>query len=219
MRGGGCPRGVFSVRRVKSFFYRSFSALLICGLIWGLAQGKGSPARLVRQGVEYLLTEDFTKNHDFSSLAARARAVWLRRGLEVQVSEPRPVGGGPAQLPDLPVTGRLVREFGWQEDRNGWPRFHEGVELAVPKGALVRAVLPGRVIRAAEVEGLGKVVIIEHEGGVSGLYGRLGRIGVRSGQEVAQGQVIGTAAGTFFRFELRQGNRLVDPILRLQHRP
>ncbi len=204
------PRRVLFRRRAKSLFYRSLFALVIFGLIWGLAQGEGTSAQLVREGAEYLLTE----NYNFSSLVDMVKTAWTRRGLEVRVSEPRPAD---PQLPDLPVTGELVRGFGWQEGEDSWPRFHEGIELRAPSGALVRAVLPGKVIRVAERQDLGKIIMIEHEGKAVSLYGRLGKIGVRRGQTVAQGQVIGTVKDTFFHFELRQGKQLVDPILRLQH--
>ncbi|MDH7577201.1 MAG: M23 family metallopeptidase [Bacillota bacterium] len=203
------------MRKLKGFFYRSLTALIIFGLILVLAQGKGPPARLVSRGIEYLLT----RNYDLSAFAAWARSAWPRRGLEIQVSQPRPPAGNDFRLPDLPVTGRLVRGFGWQEGKDGWPRFHEGVELEVSKGALARAVLPGKVSWVAEEEQVGKIVVIAHEGEVSSLYGRLEKIGVEPGQVVAQGQVIGTVAGTLFHFELRQGNQLVDPILRLQRKP
>ncbi len=118
--------------------------------------------------------------------------------------------------PAFPVTGKVVRGFGWQPDSSGWPRFHEGIELAVAKGSLVRAVLPGEVVRVGEDKVLGKVVVLSHGAGRSSLYGRLGGVAVVEGEAVARGQVLGVVAGDFFHFEMREGSRLVDPLAWLQ---
>jgi murein DD-endopeptidase MepM/ murein hydrolase activator NlpD len=132
-----------------------------------------------------------------------------KQDLDVEVSTP-------GKLPDLPVSGKLVRGFGWQKDSSNWPYYSEGIELAVTEGTLVRAVFPGKVISVMADTKIGKVILIEHDHDCATLYGRLGETGVKAGQEVVQGQVIGTAADTLFYFQLREGERLVDPILRLQ---
>ena len=215
MRWGAMTHGgIYLLRWARSLGYRALIALVVLGLVWGLSQAGGLPERLTREGIDYLLT----KHYDFATVAARvADYLGGRPGLDVKVMGPLEDEKSASQkLPDLPVTGRLARGFGWQRDQYGWPRFYQGIELRVSEGAPVRAVLPGRVTRVMEDRALGKVVVIEHLQQVASLYGRLGDVGVKAGEEVAQGQMIGTVAGSYFHFELRRGDRLVDPILELQ---
>ncbi|HHV34529.1 MAG TPA: M23 family metallopeptidase [Syntrophomonadaceae bacterium] len=203
--------------RIRGFYRRLVVALLIFGMIFGISIFGGAPGQAVRNGVNYLLT----KNYDFSG---RERSIekalkWVpdlsrlgikpKRDLDVEVSTP-------GKLPDLPVSGRLVRGFGWQRDASNWLYFHEGIELAVTKGTIVRAVLPGKVVRVETDKRIGKVLVIEHDHDCATLYGRLGEAGVKTGQEVVQGQVIGTTEDTLFYFQLRDGDKLVDPTSRLQ---
>lgn len=88
--------------------------------------------------------------------------------------------------------------------------------MAVASGAPVRAVLPGKVNRVFQDPNLGTVVVVDHSDQLATLYGRLDTVGVQSGQQVDQGQVLGTVAGTFLHFEMRDGDQLVDPVQHLQ---
>ncbi len=213
--GAMTPSGVYLMRRARNLGYRVLIALVVLGLVLWLSRVVGLPERLTREGINYLLT----KHYDFSSVITRvADYLGDKPGLDVKVMGPLEDEKSASQkLPDLPVTGRLARGFGWQRDQYGWPRFYQGIELRVSEGAPVCAVLPGRVTRVMEDRALGKVVVIEHLQQAASLYGRLGNVGVKAGEEVAQGQMIGTVAGSYFHFELRRGDRLVDPIVELQH--
>lgn len=207
-------------RRLRGFSFRLAAAVALFVLILGISGFGGKPGRFVREAVNYALT----RHYDPAGYGAQIGRVLQgireaavpegKQGLEVEVTAPPE--GDTCSLPGLPVSGRLVRGFGWQEDDGGWPRFSEGIELAVQEGALVRAAMSGKVSRVAEDRSLGKIVVIEHGRAGSTLYGRLGEVGVKEGQDVAQGQVIGTVSGTLFHFELREGKGLVDPLSRLQ---
>jgi hypothetical protein len=130
---------------------RLAAAVIIFGVIILLSAPGGVPGQAVRDGVSYLLIEDY----DISGCEKSIREVfsWLpdlpalgiKRDLEVQVSTS-------GDLACLPVSGKLVRGFGWQKDDANWPYYHEGVELSVAKGALVRAVLPGKVVRVITLD-------------------------------------------------------------------
>ncbi len=202
----------FPSHRAKGFFIRLIVAVcifvvillsLISDSVWG---------NTVRTGVEYLLT----KNYDLSGYLAKIsqrmpdlQILGHQPDIEVEVSTQ-------GKLTDLPVSGKLIRGFGWQQEENDWPVFVPGIELSVDKGAVVRTVLPGKVVSVDTDSVLGRIVVIEHDKDCATLYGMLGEIGVKPSQDVAQGQVIGTAAGTIFHFQLREGDRLVDPLTRLQ---
>lgn len=97
-------------------------------------------------------------------------------------------------------------------------RLHAGVDFGARNGDPIRAAAPGVVIAAQYNKGYGNMVIIDHGGGISTLYGHCSSIGVLAGQKVAQGQVIaavgstGLATGPHLHFEVRVGSKPVNPL-------
>ncbi|MEY2398721.1 MAG: hypothetical protein QOJ00_1895 [Actinomycetota bacterium] len=90
-----------------------------------------------------------------------------------------------------PLKGRLTSGFGYR-----WGRLHAGIDIAAPKGTPIHAAKAGTVVFAGQMRGYGNVVIIDHGGGLSTLYGHQSRLGSSRGQRVAQGQVIGFVGST-----------------------
>lgn len=90
-------------------------------------------------------------------------------------------------------------------------RAHKGVDYAAPTGTVIKAAGDGRVAFAGVKGGYGRVVILEHGGGVSTLYGHMSRFaaGVRNGVRVKQGATIGyvgssgAATGPHLHYEYR----------------
>lgn len=221
MRGERLARRyLFSVRGSGSLLYRLLAAVAVFGLAWLLALSGGPLGQLARDGIAYVSGVNYDlQKIDFSPVIERVSILLgVRRGLDVQVDKPIPRGSDAVRQPDLPATGKLVRGFGWQKDRDGWPRFSNGVELDVARGAPVRAVLPGKVSRVFQDPSLGTVVVVEHEDQTASLYGRLDAVGAQQDQQVAQGQVLATVAGAYLHFEMRDGDQLVDPVQRLQQK-
>jgi murein DD-endopeptidase MepM/ murein hydrolase activator NlpD len=71
-------------------------------------------------------------------------------------------------------------------------RAHKGVDYAAATGTVIKAAGDGRVTFVGTKGGYGRVVILEHGGGVSTLYGHMSRFaGIRNGQRVRQGTTIG----------------------------
>lgn len=71
-------------------------------------------------------------------------------------------------------------------------RAHKGVDYAAPTGTAIKAAGDGRAAFVGTKGGYGRVVILEHGGGVSTLYGHMSRFaGIRNGQRVRQGTTIG----------------------------
>lgn len=71
-------------------------------------------------------------------------------------------------------------------------RAHKGVDYAAATGTVIKAAGDGRVQFVGTKGGYGRVVILEHGGGVSTLYGHMSRFaGIRNGQRVRQGTTIG----------------------------
>jgi murein DD-endopeptidase MepM/ murein hydrolase activator NlpD len=77
-------------------------------------------------------------------------------------------------------------------------RAHRGVDYAAPAGTIIKAAGDGRVGFAGTQGGYGRVVILEHGGGITTLYGHMSRFakGMRNGQRVGQGETIGYVGST-----------------------
>ncbi|WP_244296124.1 M23 family metallopeptidase [Pannonibacter phragmitetus] len=126
--------------------------------------------------------------------------------------DPEETVGGP--MFRWPVRGRVISEFG---SKPGGAR-NDGINLAVPEGTPVKAAGDGSVIYAGnELQGFGNLVLIRHADGWVSAYAHNSEILVKRGDEVQRGQVISKAGATGnvsqpqVHFELRQGNRPVDP--------
>jgi septal ring factor EnvC (AmiA/AmiB activator) len=102
------------------------------------------------------------------------------------------------------------------------PRFNtvtvqNGIDIAAPRGAPVRAVAPGRVVHAGWFKGYGNLVIVDHGDGYHTLAAHLGTMRTAMGEEVDAGTVVGTVGdsgslkGPFLYFEVRERGRPVDP--------
>ena len=98
--------------------------------------------------------------------------------------------------------------------------MHEGVDLVAPSGTPVRAAGAGIVLGAEPRGGYGNWIEIEHEGGLSTVYGHLVSYapGIEPGVRVRQGDVIGyvgttgRTTGPHVHFELRANGRPIDPM-------
>lgn len=90
-------------------------------------------------------------------------------------------------------------------------RAHKGVDYAAPSGTIIKAAGDGRVSFVGTQGGYGRVVIIEHGGGISTLYGHMSRFarGLNTGDRVKQGITIGyvgssgAATGPHLHYEYR----------------
>ncbi len=132
--------------------------------------------------------------------------------------------GGPAgrgdDIPGIwPVQGEVTAGFGERIDPfTGDGAFHPGIDIAAPTGTPVRAAADGIVLQSGRDEaGYGNEIVIDHGYGVDTRYGHLRRIFVVEGQEVTQGEVIGTvgmtgrATGPHLHYEVLVHETPVNP--------
>ncbi len=137
----------------------------------------------------------------------------------VSLSPAAPIPLRPAALPNTSgVLGHVTSGFGVRHDPfDGHLTRHEGVDLAAPQGAPIRAVAGGVVRRSGDRGGYGSTIEIDHGHGLTTLYAHASEILVRDGETVTQGQPIarvgqtGRATGNHLHFEVRVENRPVDP--------
>ena len=114
-----------------------------------------------------------------------------------------------------PVTGIVSR--GYKADpSSGTP--HLGLDIAGRTGAPVKAALGGRIAFAGQDSVFGNMLIIEHGGGLSTLYGHNSQLLAREGDLVVAGQMIarlgstGRSSAPHLHFEVRESDTTVDPL-------
>lgn len=85
-----------------------------------------------------------------------------------------------------PLRGPITSSFGYRGRE-----FHTGMDIGAGVGTPVGAAADGRVTFAGYDGGYGRMVIIDHGGGLVTRYAHLSGFNVRAGQRVSRGQVIG----------------------------
>jgi murein DD-endopeptidase MepM/ murein hydrolase activator NlpD len=116
-----------------------------------------------------------------------------------------------------PLAGTVISSFG--PDKHG--SRNDGINIAAELGVPFRAAAPGTVCYAGALRGYGNLILITHPNGYVTAYAHADNIAVARGDEVARGQVIGTAGNTGgvdrpqLHFEIRRGTTAIDPRLLL----
>jgi len=127
---------------------------------------------------------------------------------------------GLARIPNtLPAGVQYTSSgFGFRTDPiTGGGAFHAGLDFRGPIGTPVYAAAAGRVSFAGVKQGYGRCLEISHGNGLLTRYAHLSRIGAGLGQRVATGSAIGSignsgrSTGPHLHFEVRIGDRAVDP--------
>ena len=113
-----------------------------------------------------------------------------------------------------PAKGRIIAGFGTSGN--------EGINIALPEGAAVRAVEAGTVTYVGdEIKNFGHLVVIRHDNGYVSAYAHNSELAVKRGERVARGQIVaksgrsGNVTSPQLHFELRKGGTPIDPVPRL----
>jgi len=113
-----------------------------------------------------------------------------------------------------PVAGKMINGFGPRPDGT----HNDGVNLAAPMGTDIHAAEGGVVAYSGdELKGYGNLVLIRHDNGWVTAYAHADELLVKRGDRIKRGQVIAKAGRTGqvdqpqVHFELRQGQKPVDP--------
>ncbi len=109
-----------------------------------------------------------------------------------------------------PTTGRITQYPIW---------YHMALDIANRSAPNIIAADSGTVVYSGCLRyGYGCHIIIDHGNGYRTLYAHMSRLYVSVGQRVARGQAIGRmgstgrSTGTHLHFEIRRGNRLLNPL-------
>jgi murein DD-endopeptidase MepM/ murein hydrolase activator NlpD len=132
---------------------------------------------------------------------------------------PLPTASSSPDWSSWPAQGTVTTPFGLA---------HPGIDIGILRSRAIRAAQPGTVIavgRPRGYEGYGNIVEIADGRGFTSLYAHLAGWRVRLGEQIAQGQRLGTAGctgwctGTHLHFEMRLRGRPVNPLLFRRARP
>ncbi len=125
-----------------------------------------------------------------------------------------------------PVSGKIQTEYSMDKlifspTFNEW-RTHSGVDVAAPRGEVVRSVGNGTVMEIKNDPRYGFTIVIDHKNGYKSVYSNLvSDQTIQIGQEIKLGDPIGaigataifeSAEPTHLHFELYKENKLVDPV-------
>lgn len=216
-------------KRGSSGWFRIISVLVILAALVIARQFPHPAGEQVRENMRYLLTAEwnFRPVLDKSMQLAAQLVNWDN---PVVNSPPgldgvsQPVTGDKLANTEIsvPVSGKVIREYGWsQSSIDDLERFHSGIDISSPVGSSVTAALDGKVTRVSKDASLGQYITIDHGNGTHTLYGGVTDVMIVEGEEVKAGQEIavvgeGDVAGGGLHFELREDDKLIDPLTRMQ---
>lgn len=127
------------------------------------------------------------------------------------------VAGAPVHMP---ITGRYRQSSGFgnrTDPFTGGRAFHSGLDFAAATGTTVMSAGDGVVSFVGVRSGYGKVVEVTHPDGLVTRYAHLSAQIARKGQRVSTGTPIarvgstGRSTGPHLHFEVRRGDKAVDP--------
>lgn len=226
----GCDREVLAGRPPQQ--RRHYAAALVSQLkmqhasVGAMAFGCAAPSTL-RERVG-LIRDDGLRRLGAAGKAAVAMALaallaasaLLQPAFAWRGAAPAPAAVAPAPADwQAPLDSLRVTSFYGAPRKTGRP--HRGIDFAARTGTPVRAVADGAVVESTDLvdggEVYGKVVVIEHAGGLRSMYAHLDQRGVRKGDAVKAGQAIGTAGATglatgpHLHLEVFEAGARIDP--------
>ncbi|HUJ26567.1 MAG TPA: peptidoglycan DD-metalloendopeptidase family protein [Myxococcales bacterium] len=122
------------------------------------------------------------------------------------------------RLPFPVALGKVEVRFGRAVDKRfNTVTLQQGIDVRAPQGTPVHAVWDGKVAHAGWFKGFGNLLIIDHGDRIFSLMAHLDSLEKAVGDEVHQGDEVGTVGdtgslkGAYLYFELRDGQKPLDP--------
>lgn len=166
--------------------------------------------------IEKQIQEILAENARKAAEAAKKNAKTGKKGNTTPAVQQN-YSGGAMHWP-LAVRGTITSPYGSRRDpMTGVSTFHQGLDIAAPKGTAVYAAADGTVIFSGYRNSYGNVVMIDHGGGIVTVYAHNSSLVASKGQTVKKGQVIskvgstGYSTGNHLHFEVRKNGSTVNP--------
>ena len=119
-----------------------------------------------------------------------------------------------------PIDGRLIGAFGPRHDpfSGEGQEIHKGVDISGAIGTPIHVTADG-IVRFADWDGggYGRLVVVDHGGGLETWYGHMSKLYVHQGQEVYRSEVIGLVGmsgrvtAPHLHYEVHENGRPVNP--------
>ena len=133
--------------------------------------------------VDEMTPEDVKRIEAEKQLMDSIKSIWSEGSVDTQFT--------------APVDGRLSSLFGLKRFFNEVPRQpHNGLDIAASAGTAILAPASGTVIGTGNFFFNGNTVFIDHGQGLLSAYLHMTEINVQKGQNVQQGQLLGTVGST-----------------------
>lgn len=127
--------------------------------------------------------EDLKKINADKKAMSKAKATWTEQEIDANFI--------------APVDGRLSSLFGLKRFFNNIPkRPHSGLDIAAPTGTPILAPAPAKVVDTGSYYFNGNTVFLDHGQGLLSAYLHMNEIAVKPGQQVKQGDILGTVGET-----------------------
>ncbi|PWT96655.1 MAG: M23 family peptidase [Terriglobia bacterium] len=179
-------------------------------IAYGIKQKLEGPSDIAAEGKLVPTFAESVQDYNFlrgvNTLALKSRSARRRLGTVAQPSV-------------WPVDGRLMGPYGQRSDpfSGEGSEFHSGVDISAPPGTTVKATADGIVVCSEWRNGYGRLVIIDHGGGIQTYYAHLSRFFVQTGEEVRRGELVGAVGSSgrvtapHLHYEVRLGGAPVNP--------
>lgn len=169
--------------------------------------------------------------HTLTLPIAPKRKITSSNKKKVFQRQPNAAKKGLFQWPIAPGSFWLSSGFGPRAKKNGTMGFHMGIDMAAPKGTIVRAAAAGKIIEVkhyvqGQAKGYGNTVVIQHAKGYKTRYAHLDVMYAHEGQFVDMHKVIGKVGetgyirkrgrdGSHLHFEIYDKGKRVNPLMYL----
>ena len=113
----------------------------------------------------------------------------------------------------IPLKGTITSRFGLRDIE---PKYHTGIDIAANTGTKIVAAIDGTVSEVSSEGEYGNHIIIKTDD-ITTLYAHCNKLLVKEGEKVKKGDNIaevgstGNATGPHLHFEIKKGNRLINP--------
>jgi murein DD-endopeptidase MepM/ murein hydrolase activator NlpD len=179
-------------------------------MAYGIKQKLEGPSDITAQGKLVPTFAESVQDYDF----LRSADVMLL------LSSPARRYRTQASVPNLwPIDGRLIGAFGPRTDpfSGEGQEIHKGVDIRGEIGTPVHVTADGIVSFADMFSGYGRLVIVDHGGGIETWYAHMSKLYVHTGQEVRRAEPIGEVGtsgrvtAAHLHYEVHVNGRPVNP--------